>query len=48
VVVRTPRGAPAFALLEYMGEIMEEPIWGITIDHPDHAFICDNIAISEG
>ena len=46
VVVRDPQGAPTLAKLTYEGPILEEPTYDIQIDHPDHAFVCNNVVVS--
>jgi len=46
VIFRTSSGAPSLGQLFYEGEVGIENTMDITIDHPDHAFVCDGIVVS--
>ena len=46
VVVRDKNGNPALSTIYYQGPILSEPTWDIGIDHPDHAFVCDGVVVS--
>jgi len=46
VVVRAPSGAPWLSTLTFDGFVCYETTYDLAIDHPDHAFVCDNIVVS--
>jgi hypothetical protein len=41
-----PAGAPRISTLEFIESIDAEPTMDLTIDHPDHSFVCDGIVVS--
>ena len=46
VVVRNENGVPTLSMLVYDRKIPSEPTYDLCIDHPDHAFVTDNIVVA--
>ena len=45
IIVMNKNGAPTLSKLEYVGEVESEHTMDLGVDHPDHAFIADNIVV---